>query len=678
VKIDNFFAELKRRNVYKVAVAYAVIGWLLVQVATQVFPFLEIPNWAIRLVILFVAIGFPIALIIAWAFELTPEGIKPTESANAARQHARGGVWIAVVVIAAALSLGLFFVGRYTASHTEPDRLAGLASLSEKSIAVLPFENLSEDKANAYFATGIQDEILTRLAKLTELKVISRTSTAQYQSKPGNLSEIAKQLGVAHMLEGSVQKAGDQVRVNVQLINAQTDSHVWAETYDRKLTDIFAVETEIAKSVAEQLQAKLTGHEQQALAAKPTNNQDAYDAYLHGLAAETESLMSVYPLQKAISFYKRAVQLDPNFAIAWARLSRMYSWLYSSFGDHTGNAKDALERAQALQPNAPETLLALAYYQNDELRDYEAARQTFVRVASMLRGNSEIPAALAGIARKQGHWDNAVDYLERALVLDPRNAELLLHAAFTYSEQRQFETALRLLDRALEIRPGDLEVKAAKAATYQAKGDLVAANKYLTDVTALTPSYEAVGDKVTQLRLERKYDEAVRLLKTRFAEFQFGSEVEQAVFSYYLMVAQHLAGDRAGAQATGAQTRDRLVQLTREQPDNDWLATMLSQTYAVLGDKSGAWKEAERVKTITSVSQDSARGPFGDENMAVVATLLGEKSRAVELLAHLVRVPYTGWLYGNAITPALLRLDPIWDPLRNDPRFQKLCEEKPK
>ena len=670
---QRFFAELKRRNVYKVAVAYAIVAWLLTQAASILFPTFEAPTWVMKIFVTVVILGFPIALIIAWAFELTPGGIKRTESADAAQERSRGGAWIALVVIAVTLSVGLFFVGRYTALNRSATPI--LAS-SNKSVAVLPFESLSDDKANAYFATGIQDEILTRLAKIADLKVISRTSTAQYQSKPGNLSNIAKQLGVAHVLEGSVQKVGDEVRVNVQLINAQNDSHTWADTYDRKLTDIFAVETEIAKSVADSLRAKLTGTEEQALAVKPTSNPEAYDAYLRGLAAETEMLLSVYPLQKAISFYKRAVQLDPKFVIAWARLSRMYSLLYSSFGDRLGDAKGALEHAQALQPNAPETLLALAYYQSDELRDYEHAWETFLHVAKMLPGNSEIPASLATIARRQDQWDKAVDYSEQALVLDPRNPELLLRSSFNYSDQRQFETALRLIDRALEIRSGDLEIKAAKAHLYLATGDLTEADKYLADITALTPSYEAVGAKVAQLRLERKPDEAVQLLKERFAEFQFESEVEEAVFGYFLTLEQYLSGDKTGAQATGAQTRDRLVQITRDQPDNDWLGIILSQTYALLGDETSAWKEAERVKKITPVSKDAAIGPFGDENMAVVATLFGEKSRAIDLLAHLVRIPYSGWLYGGPVTPALLRLDPIWDPLRSDPAFQKLCQDK--
>src|SRR5947208_13228348 len=524
---QRFFAELKRRNVYKVGAVYVVIAWLLIQAGSILFPTFEAPGWVMKVFVTVVAAGFPIALILAWAFELTPQGLKRTEFADELpRKSARSHAWIYVVVIAGAISVSLFFLGRYTASFGAG---SARAESSEKSIAVLPFENLSEEKANAYFATGIQDEIMTRLAKIADLKVISRTSTQQYQSKPGNLSQIAKQLGVAHVLEGSVQKVGDQVRVNVQLIRADHDSHLWAETYDRKLNDIFGVESDIAKSIAQSLQAKVSGREEQAFVVKPTDNPDAYDAYLHGLVAEGESIDSVYSTQKAISYYKRALHLDPAFALAWARLSRAHSRLYPSFGDSTEAAKRALETAQKLQPDLPETVLALAQYQYFELHDYDAARITFLHVGKMLPGSSEIPAALAQIARHQGNWKETVAYYDQALVLDPRNVELLTETADNYNDLRRFDDALKLYDRALEIRPNDVDLLAWKAGIYQAQGNLSEASRYLAGVNALTPSYEAVGGKVSQLIFERNYREAVQLLETRFGQFQFGSELELAI-----------------------------------------------------------------------------------------------------------------------------------------------------
>ena len=369
------------------------------------------------------------------------------------------------------------------------------SAIPEKSIAVLPFENLSRDPDNAYFAEGIQDEILTRLAKIADLKVISRTSTQRYQSKPRNLAEIAKQLGVANILEGSVQKAADQVRVNVQLINAQTDSHLWAETYDRKLTDIFSVESEIAKRIAESLQAKLTGREEQALAVKPTNNPEAYDAYLRGLAFEARGYSSSSSLDlkaKAAGLFERAVQLDPNFAIAWARLSRANALLYLNRIDtltaaRGEAAKRALETAQRLEPNSPETLLALGYYEYWRLRDYGAAKATFGRVSKLLPGNSEVPHALGSITRREGQWDQSVAYFERALTLDPRDVSLLTDAADTYVMLRQFPAALKLYDRVLDITPNDADVMAAKASIYQAQGNLQEAASFLSEINQQTP-----------------------------------------------------------------------------------------------------------------------------------------------------------------------------------------------
>ena len=650
----------------------AVVSWLLIQVATQVFPFFEIPNWAVRLVVLLLVIGFPIAFILGWAFELTPEGIKRTEELDQMpQQQSKNRAWIYVVIIAGAISIGLFFLGRYTASFRAG---AQRTETFEKSIAVLPFENLSDDKANAYSATGIQDEIMTRLAKIADLKVISRTSTRQYQSRSGNLSQIAKQLGIAHVLEGSVQKVGEQVRVNVQLIRADHDSHVWAETYDRKLTDIFGVENDVAKSIAQSLQAKLSGREEQAFGVKPTSNPDAYDAYLRGLAAEGEGIDSVYSIQKAISFYKRAVHLDPDFALAWSRLSHAHSSLYPSFGDSTEAARRALETAQKLQPDSPETLLALAQYQYSELRDYDAARTTFLRVSKMLPGSSEIPAALAQIARHQGKWEETVAYYGQALVLDPRNAELLTEAADNYDYLRRFDNALNLYDRALDIRPNDADLLASKAGIYQAQGNLTEAAKCLGNVNALTPSYEAVSAKAAQLVFERNYREAVQLLETRFTQFQFGSEVELGIFQEFLASSRLLTGDIPGAKASAEQARHILEVLCKNQPDNDFPAIFLARAYAILGEKDSAYKEAERVKAL--LRNDAIRGPGAEENLALIEINFGDNARAISILAHLLQIPYQSSIYATPVTPALLRLDPTWDALRSDPTFQKLCQDK--
>jgi TolB-like protein len=356
----SFFGELKRRNVYKVAVAYAIVGWLLVQVATQVFPFLEIPNWVVRLVIVLVAVGFPIALVIAWAFEITPEGIKRAEDVDlSATGASKKRIWIYIVVFGAAFSIGLFFIGRYTARNSSS---APSSELPAKSIAVLPFENLSEEKGNAYFAEGIQDEILTRLAKVADLKVISRTSTQHFKGTPENLPQIAKQLGVANILEGSVQKSGDQVRVNVQLVNALTDAHLWAEIYDRKLTDIFAVESDIAKTIADTLQAKLSGSEKTAMSKKPTANPEAYELYLKGKFFWNKRTAS--DLRKSIEYFNQAIEKDPGYAPAYAALAQSWKLLPAFNGgapqDCFPQAESAAKKALALDDTLSDAHAALA------------------------------------------------------------------------------------------------------------------------------------------------------------------------------------------------------------------------------------------------------------------------------------------------------------------------------
>src|SRR4030095_9221650 len=451
----------------------------------------------------------------------------------------------------------------------------------DKSVAVLPFQNLSSDPENAYFADGIQEEVLTRLAKIADLKVISRASTQQYQSEPGNLAEIAKQLGVANILEGSVQKAGNQVRVNVHLVNVQTGSQLWAETYDRKLSDIFAVESEIAKGIAGSLQAKLTGREEQALAIKPTNNPEAYDSYLRGLAFETRSSLSFDASRKAVDFYERAVQLDPKFAVAWARLSRAHALMYFRFEDTTAARRDAakaaLDIAQKLGPNSPETLLCLGYYQYLVLRDFGAAKATFSRVSNMLPGNSDVRRALGRVTRRQGHWDQSIAYYEQALVLDPRNMELLVDTARTYGALRRFPAALKLYDRALDIMPTDPGVMALKAGIYQAEGNLQEAAKLLAAVNEQNPSDATFWVKVIQLRLERNFGEAVRLLQARQAQFHFDSEFSKCVLQVALAFGQRQVGASGAAIATAEQARNTLEPLYKGQVDHETIAQLLSR-----------------------------------------------------------------------------------------------------
>ena len=549
-----------------------------------------------------------------------------------------------------------------------------------KGVAVLPFENLSPDPDNAYFAEGIHEEILARLATIHDLRVISRNSTLQYQEKSRDLHDIAKQLGVSNILEGSVQREADQVRVNVQLISTQTNSYIWVDTYNRKLTDITAVESEIARGIAESLQVKLTAREAQALTVKPTNNSEAYDAYLRGLVFDARTAYSNDAQRNAITSYERAVQLDPGFALAWARLSRADAALYFIRADQTQARRDvarrALENAQELSPNLPETQLALGYYQYWVLRDYSLAQETFARLSEILPGSSDILYALGLVTRRQGKWDESIAHFERCLALDPRNAEVLSNAAWTYAMLRKFPAALKLYDRALEITPDDLDIVAAKAGTYQAEGNLKEAAALLTGINVQSPIQPFIT-KMTQLRLERNHGEAVRLLQARQAQFQFASQIDQGTNQVILAFAQRLAGDTAATKATAEQARDTLKPLCRDQPDNSFLAQQLALANAALEEKEMALSEAERATTLLSSATDPLSGPTREEVLALIQMMFGDSSHSISTLSRLLQTPYISWLYGPMpATPAVLRLDPIWDPLRADPAFQKLCEEK--
>ena len=611
----------------------------------------------------------------AGARELAKE-LQAIRASMTSRGKTAGRLALAVAIVALAT---LVAVRVFHSSITK----AMPSAIPERSVAVLPFENLSGDPNNAYFAEGMQEEILTRLAKIADLKVISRSSTQRYHSKPVNLAEVAKQLGVANILEGSVQKVADQVRVNVELINAQTDSDLWAESYDRTLTNILGVESEIAKGIAGSLQAKLTGQEQQAIAVKSTNNPEAYDAYLRGLAFEGDeesASPTVNLLTKAIGFYERAVQLDPNFAIAWARLSRAEAFLYHSRTSSAAlrdAAKRALENAQKLEPNSSETLLALGYYEFLVLADYAAAKITFGRVSKILPGNSEALFALARVAQPDGHWDQSIAYCEQALALDPRNVKLVMYAAWAYAFVRQFPAALKLCDRALDITLNDQDVRAAKAAINQAQGNLQEAAEHLSEIIGPSYTEDTLRIKITHLRLERNYGEAIRLLQDHLGQFHFASDYDKGWEQVALCLMQRLAGDTAGAKVTAQQASNTFEQLYRDQPDNPVFATWLSQTYAVMGEKDSALKLAEHATVLLPTAKDRKNGPSLQENLAFIQTIFGENSRAISTLTKLLQTPYSSWFYSpGAITPALLRLDPLWDSLRGDPAFQKLCEEK--
>jgi TolB-like protein/Tfp pilus assembly protein PilF len=556
-------------------------------------------------------------------------------------------------------------------------------AIPEKSIAVLPFENLSRDPDNAYFADGIQDEILTRLSKIADLKVISRTSTQHYKSAPENLPEIARQLGVAHILEGSVQKSGEAVRVNVQLIKAVNDSHLWADTFDRKLTDIFSVESEVAKAIADQLRAKLTGREEQVIAAKPTDNVEAYDAYLRGLAYTLRTQRTPANSLGAQMYLREAVQLDPKFALAWALLA--YT---DAVGYHTMNlqptlalreeTRQAAETALALQPALGEAVLAKGYYHYACLKDYDSAVRYLEQAHSLLPNNSRILQSLADVERTRGEWDRSDAYFNEAERLDPRNVNLLTQHALSLIVVRRFPDALRRLDQVLDLTPDDVDTSVIKATIAQAEGDLPRGASLLAPLYPNAHDFGAWEIQTYQAILERRPAQIIPRLKEILAEPDPALGFYNGELRFWLGWAQQVAGDHAAAQQSWRQTRSELEPLLKEQPQNAELMSVLALAHMGLGDKPAALALAEQAMAANPVEKDVVNGPFALEILARVAAQTGESDRAIAALQKLLSIPYFGAFTTTPLTPALLRLDPMFDPLRNDPRFQKLASSAPK
>ena len=557
----------------------------------------------------------------------------------------------------------------------------------EKSIAVLPFQNLSKDEENAYFADGIQDEILTRLSKIADLKVISRTSTQHYKSAPENLPEIARQLGVAHILEGSVQKRGDAVRVNVQLIKAANDSHLWADTFDRKLTDIFSVESEVAKAISDQLRAHLSSREEQVIAEKPTDNPEAYDAYLRGLAytlkAGADDPVNALGAQK---YLKEAVRLDPKFALAWALLSYVDARGYLTLNLQPTvalreEARQATDTALTLQPNLGEAILAKGYYHYACLKDYDTAVRYFEQARPLLPNSSRIPEYMAYLERRRGQWERSESYFNEAELLDPRNAFLLTQHALSYQSLRRFPEALRKLDQVLNITPDDIDTLVFKAATFQAEGDLPRAAALLAPLHPNANQTLALETQVGQAILERRPAAIIARLKEILAKPDPALGYLNGELRFWLGWAQEVAGDHAAAQESWKQARSELEPFLRQQPENWVLIGDLALTNMGLGDKTAAFAFVEKAIAVNPIEKDPMDGPGSIEILARVTARMGEPDRAISALQKLLSTPYESPLNAANVplTSALLRLDPMFDSVRIDPRFQKLAEsEAPK
>ncbi len=580
---------------------------------------------------------------------------------------------IALVLLVSALALALpFYRHRNLTTSSPPD----------KSIAVLPFENLSAEKENAFFAAGIQDELLSDLSKIKDLKVISRTSVMQYKSGiTRNLKEIAQQLGVANVVEGSVGQSGDHLRVSVQLIDARTATHLWAEHYDRDVADVFAVETEIAQQIAEQLRAQLTGREEQAIAAIPTNNPAAYDAYLRGLAYSLKTGTTVSSAVGSQKYLREAVHMDPKFALGWAQLSYV-----DALGYLTANlpptdalreeARNAAETALALQPTLGEALHAKGFYYYACLKDYDTAVRYFEQARQFLPNSSRIPESLAYVARRRGQWDISETCFKQAERLDPRNVFLLTQHALSYVALRRFPDALGKLDQVLNITPDDLDIVVTQAGIAQSEGDLPRASALLAPLHPNAGEHQALATQVYQAILERRPEQVIPRLKEVLARPRPSLGYTNSVLRFWLGWAQEVADDHTGARENWRQARSELEPLLKEQPENHYLIESLALINMALGDKSAALSLAERAMAVNPVAKDTLDASISVDAFARVAARMGEPDRAIAALQKLLSMPSVGRMTGKApLTPALLQLDPMFDPLRNDPRFQALLRK---
>jgi TolB-like protein/Flp pilus assembly protein TadD len=686
--MTSFLSQLKQRRVYRVAIGYAIVAWLMVQIAATVLPAFHAPELVLPVLIVLLGVGFPVALVLAWAFDVTPSGIEkaPEEAGTTAARNTRyAWVLAGLGLLIAGVGVGAYWFWHrpVTISKTaaQPSNVAvektGVGpgmSISEKSIAVLPFENLSSDKENAYFAEGIQDEILTRLSKIAALKVISRTSTQKYQSAPDNLREVGNQLGVAHILEGSVQKIANAAHINVQLIRAATDEHIWAESYNRKLDDVFSVEGEVATAIAEQLNAKLTGAEHKEITDKPTTNPVAYDAYLRGLAIEHNEY-GYESYQHAAAAYIQAVQLDPKFAFAWARLAVLRSFLFFNTIDQNLNTpaavQEAADRAMALAPEAGESWIAKGAYHYRVLRDFEGAVTAYQEAQRRLPNNAFLLENLAFVLRRVGRWQDAETNYNKALELDPRDVSLLssLGGEF-YGYLRRFDDARAVVDRALQISPDSDTARAIKAGILQNEGRLPEAAQELTRIPEGSTEDYVVGSRISQAMYERDFARAIRVIEQKVNSVPAGQPFDSITRT--ALVQLGFCQEWSGRHVDAQQSFTRAIQSIKPTPDTvvapeaNGLPYALALAYAGLGQKEKALAQAEQA--VKDYETDAVNKPSAMATRAQIQARFGDHDAAIAVLPQLLQVP-------AGVTVANLKLDPFWDPLRKDPRFQKLCQQ---
>ena len=662
--MSDFFEEVKRRKVYRVAAAYVIAAGGIIQLASAAFPAWELPSWALRLVIMLLLIGFPIALILAWAFDVTPQGIRATPSATAPRMHRRRNVimLVATGVIVSAIA-GFFLLPRASARKID------------KSIAVLPFENLSDDKENAYFADGIQDDVLTNLSKIGDLKVISRTSVMPYRGKASNVREIGKALGVSTVLEGSVRRSGNRVRINVQLINAANDEHIWAEDYDRDLTDVLAIQSDLAKKITGELQAKLSPEEKAQMERKPTENGEAYLAFVQAQNLQC-AVEDFDKLKQSEQLYERAIELDPNFALALARSSLLQSWIVHTFdrtSERREKARTLAERALRLQPDLPEAHLAVgfSYYYGDN--NYDAALREFEIAQRGLPNESEAYLAIGAIQRRQAKWAESTANLEKAVSLNPKDIWPLQNLAFNYEMLRNYDAANKTIDRGLQINPAGVglwEVKSKLAIAE--KGDFSVSEKAFQTVKSMpmgnVEKLWIAGARADVFLLERKYKEGLREAES-LPDDLFTSIPAKLSGKYYVIgFARKALQDEAGARAAFLKAKDLLEAQLKESPDAAEIHIQLAKVLAYLGEKDAALTDARRATELLPESKDAFGGPEIAAGVAEVHAILGDNDRAIEILDGLLSRP-------SAVTVQVLKINPIWDPLRNDPRFQALLNK---